>query len=60
MIVRRRTWFYRVAGHPFAQSVSFEQPVTASMARNILRRSVGTPLDLWGRNNTETLPQPKS
>lgn len=59
MIVRRRTWFYRVATEPFAQVISFEQPVTASQARDILRRSVGVPLDLWGRNNSDVLPQPK-
>lgn len=59
MIVRRRTWFYRLARQPFAQMISFDQPVTAARAREILRRSVGVPLDLWGRNNSDVLPQPK-
>ncbi|MBI4998162.1 MAG: hypothetical protein HZC22_14970 [Rhodocyclales bacterium] len=49
MIVRRRVWMYRLAGQLFAQSVSFARPVTAAMARSILRRTVGQPLELWGR-----------
>ena len=53
MIVRRRTWFYRLEGQSYAEMISFEQPITASKAREILRRSVGVPLDLWGRNNTD-------
>lgn len=57
MIVRRRTWFYRLATQSFAQVISFEQPVTASQARDILRHSVGMPVDIWGRNNTDVLPQ---
>ena len=32
MIVRRRTWLYRLAGQTFAQMISFKQPVTASIA----------------------------
>jgi hypothetical protein len=59
MIVRRRTWFYRLANQAFAETISFDQPVTAAKARDILRRSVGIPIDLWGRNNTDVLPQPK-
>lgn len=55
MIVRRRTWLYRLAGQPFAQIISFERPVTASMVRIALRRSVGIPLEVWGRNNTDLL-----
>ncbi len=51
MIIRRRTWLYRLAGQPFAQSISFAQPVTAAMVRNVLRRSVGLPQDIWGRNS---------
>jgi hypothetical protein len=50
MIVRRRIWMYRLAGQLFAQSISFARPVTAAMARSILRRTVGQPLELWGRN----------
>lgn len=59
MIVRRRTWLYRLAGQQFAQTISFERPVTASKARDVIRRSVGTPLDLWGRTGTDLLPHPK-
>ncbi|MCK9285187.1 MAG: hypothetical protein M0P39_13005 [Rhodocyclaceae bacterium] len=53
MIVRRRTWWYRLAGQTFAQAISFEHPVTASKVRDVLRRSVGRPLDLWGRSNSD-------
>src|SRR5574343_2039821 len=53
MLVKRRTWFYRLANQPFAEVVSFDQPVTAAKAREMLRRSVGTPVDLWGRNNND-------
>jgi hypothetical protein len=59
MIVRRRTWFYRLAKQSFAEVICFDQPVTASQAKDILRRSVGIPIDLWGRNHTDALPQPK-
>ena len=55
MIVRRRTWLYRLAGQQFAHTISFEQPVTAAKVRDVLRRSVGCPVDLWGRNNSEQL-----
>jgi hypothetical protein len=59
MIVRRRTWLYRLAGQQFAQTISFEQPVTASKVRDVLRRSVGNPLDLWGRNSSDMLSTTK-
>lgn len=49
MIVRRRTWLYRLAGQMFAQMISFDQPVTAARARDLLRRTVGAPVELWGR-----------
>ena len=52
MIVRRRTWFYRLAGHKFVQMVSFGKPVTTAIARDILRRSVGLPVELWGRGSS--------
>ncbi len=55
MIVRRRTWLYRLAGQAFAQPISFDQPVTATKARDVLRRSVGNPLDLWGRDKGDPL-----
>lgn len=59
MIVRRRTWLYRLEGQSFAEVISFEQPVTASQARDILRKSVGFPVDLWARNNTDVVSQSK-
>jgi hypothetical protein len=59
MIVRRRTWLYRLAGQLFAQSISFDQPVTASMAKEALRRTVGVPLEMWGRHNSDVLSMPR-
>jgi hypothetical protein len=49
MLVRRRTWLYRLAGQVFARQVSFAKPVTAATARKALQRTVGNPLELWGR-----------
>lgn len=49
MIVRRCTWFYRLSGQTFAQPVTFQKPVTAGVARGLLRRMVGAPVELWGR-----------
>lgn len=57
MIVRRRVWSYRLPGQTYAQVISFERPVTAAIARESLRRSVGLPRDLWGRSGTEPVPQ---
>jgi hypothetical protein len=59
IIVRRRAWLYRLAGQQYAQSVSFDDPVTAAMARSFLRRTVGNPLELWGRS-TSDLKTPSS
>jgi hypothetical protein len=56
MIVRRRIWLYRLAGQKFAQLVSFESPVTASKARDTLRRTVGQPLELWAQSKTDITP----
>jgi hypothetical protein len=50
MIVRRRTWLYRLRGQRYAQTVSFQDRVTASGARMFLRRTVGDPLELWPRS----------
>ena len=50
MIIRRRTWFYRLAGQRFAQAVTFTNPVPASRVREALCRTVGVPLEIWGRN----------
>ena len=58
MIVKRRTWLYRLAGQAYAQLISFDEPVTATKAREELRRSVGDPLDLWARDKSNALPLP--
>lgn len=50
MIAHRRTWFYRLAGQPFAQSITFKMPVTAQWVRETLMRSLGAaPVEIWGR-----------
>lgn len=56
MIIRRRTWLYRLTGQMYAQLISFDKPVTAAMARNVLRRKVGAPLELWGRGKNDLIP----
>jgi hypothetical protein len=53
VIVRRRTWLYRLAGQMFAQLISFDRPVTVSMARSGIRRQVGEPLEIWGRGHKD-------
>lgn len=50
MIVRRRTWLYRLPGQRFVHSVSFKSPLTAAQAKEALRLSVGAPQELWGRS----------
>jgi hypothetical protein len=55
MIVKRRTWLYRLAGQRFVQSISFEHPVTASWVRDALRQSVGIPVELWKCSSTDML-----
>jgi hypothetical protein len=50
MIVRRRTWFYRLAGQRFAHAITFKIPLTATKVKEALRRSVGMPIELWGRS----------
>jgi len=57
MVVRRRTWFYRLAGQMYAQLVSFDRPLTSVSAKMALRRTVGNPLELWGRSEND-LVQP--
>jgi hypothetical protein len=53
MIIRRRTWLYRLAGQRFVRSISFRCPVTASQVREALRASVGLPQELWGRSRSD-------
>lgn len=50
MIVHRRTWFYRLAGDRFARAVTFRKPQTAGKVREFLRRTMGTPVEIWGRS----------
>lgn len=50
MIVHRRTWFYRMAGDRFARGITFRIPMTAAKVRDVLRRTVGMPIELWGRS----------
>lgn len=50
MIIRRRTWFYRLAGEHFAHAVTFNIPMTARKVREALRHTVGIPIELWGRS----------
>jgi hypothetical protein len=49
MIVRRRTWLYRLPGERAIHSICFKLPMTTAQAREALRRSVGMPTELWGR-----------
>jgi hypothetical protein len=53
MIVRRRTWLYRLPGQRFVHSISFKTPMTASQVKEVLRRSLGIPEELWGRSTGE-------
>lgn len=53
MVVKRRTWSYRLAGQMYAQFVSFDRPLTCASARLALRRSVGNPLEIWGRDKSD-------
>lgn len=50
MIAHRRTWFYRLAGQRFAHVVTFRIPVTATKVKEMLRKTVGDPVELWGRS----------
>lgn len=50
MLVRRRTWFYRLAGQQFAHVITFRNPVTASKVKEALRHTIGIPIELWGRS----------
>lgn len=52
MIVRRRTWSYRLAGDEFAKNISFKMPLTAQKARETLHHLFGVfPVELWGIQN---------
>jgi hypothetical protein len=51
MLVRRRTWFYRLAGQHFAHPITFRTPITAAKVKEALRRTIGIPIELWGRSS---------
>jgi hypothetical protein len=55
MVVRRRNWLYRLAGQMYAQVATFDRPITSMSARMALQRSVGNPLELWGRNKNDVI-----
>ena len=50
MIVRRRTWLYRMPGENAIRSISFRIPVTTAQAKEAIRRLAGAPTELWGRS----------
>lgn len=50
MIVKRRTWLYRLPGESAIRSISFKIPVTTAQAKEAIRRLAGAPSELWGRS----------
>lgn len=51
MIVRRRTWLYRLQGEDTIRSISFALPHTLAQAKQALQRTVGKPpTEVWGRS----------
>lgn len=48
MIVRRRNWYYRLAGQHFARVITFRNPITATKVKAMLRRTDVLPVELWG------------
>jgi hypothetical protein len=50
MLVRRRVWFYRLAGERFAHAITFRIPMTAAKVKAALGQTVGVPAELWGRS----------
>ena len=49
MITRRRTWLYQLPGDREIHSVSFKTPQTLAQVKVELHRTVGRPLEIWGR-----------
>lgn len=56
MIIRRRNWLYRLAGQRFVHSISFPRPITAAKVKEALKKTVGLPLELWGRAAGDSVP----
>lgn len=48
MIVRRRNWYYRLAGQHFARVITFRNPITTTKVKAMLRRTDALPVELWG------------
>lgn len=55
MIIRRRTWLYQLPGEREIHSVSFKIPMTLAQVRVELHRTVGKPLEIWGRTLENTV-----
>ncbi len=48
MLVRRRTWFYRLAGEKFAHAITFKLPLTSARAKLALLKAIGKPAaEIW-------------
>ena len=50
MIVRRRNWLYRLSGQAFVHTISFDKAVTVAKVREVLRKTVGNPLEIWAKD----------
>ena len=57
MLIRRRSWLYRLTGQLYAKPVTFDRPVTAAAVRAALRRSVGMPEELWTEERIRCAPE---
>lgn len=55
MIIRRRTWLYQLPGEREIHSVSFKTPLTLAQVKVELNRTVGKPLEIWGRTLETTV-----
>jgi hypothetical protein len=48
MLVRRRTWFYRLPGEQFAHAITFKLPLTSARAKEALLKALGKrAAELW-------------
>ena len=55
MIVRRRNWLYRLSGQSFVHPISFDKAVTIAKVREVLRKTVGDPQEIWAKDRQDTL-----
>lgn len=52
MLVRRRTWFYRLAGEKFAHAITFKMPLTSARAKAALLKAIGKPAaEIWAHGS---------